>query len=486
MTPARTTTTAREYLRVSRDRSRRERSPNEQHLDHVEDAQRHGWTLGEPYRDIGSASRYARKDRAGFDRLVHDLERDVFGADVLILWEGSRGSRKVSEWANLIELCEERRVSIYVHTHGRMFDTQNAHDRYALQTDAAQSELASAETSDRATRAAKHDGKAGQPHGKIAFGYQRIYDSSTRRFISQEPHPEEAEVVREVFRRLLAGDPINALVRDLDARGVRSRSGKTLTPQHIRGMARNRTYVGDRVHIPGRFTKDPGLPVTTTGTWPALVSRADFLAVQAILDSPLRKTSRPGSGVHLLSMIGRCGVCQGVLTARSRRGKAAYRCDGHGHVIVPMTELDELAEDRILRYLARPSVFQAITDNDEKSAELDAARNEVLKVRAEWEDLTRLMESGDLTPALGARVEPAIVARLRLAEARERELNAPNPLAALISPGPGVRQRWEATAMANRRTLARHLLVPQWLGELRVNRSPGPNAAVRDRIEWHR
>jgi hypothetical protein len=53
-----TSTTAREYLRISVDKSGRERSPEEQHADNERAAAEHGWALGDPYRDVRSASRY--------------------------------------------------------------------------------------------------------------------------------------------------------------------------------------------------------------------------------------------------------------------------------------------------------------------------------------------------------------------------------------------------------------------------------------------
>ena len=88
---------AREYLRVSLDRSGRARSLEEQHADHVRVVEEQGWILvEEAYRDESvSASRYSRKARDGFDALIEDLERDRFGAQVLVIWESSRGSRRV-------------------------------------------------------------------------------------------------------------------------------------------------------------------------------------------------------------------------------------------------------------------------------------------------------------------------------------------------------------------------------------------------------
>lgn len=60
--------TGREYLRVSQDKSGRERNPEEQHDENAEAAGGWGIALGEPYRDVGSASDFARRTRDDFAR----------------------------------------------------------------------------------------------------------------------------------------------------------------------------------------------------------------------------------------------------------------------------------------------------------------------------------------------------------------------------------------------------------------------------------
>ncbi|MCA1601191.1 MAG: recombinase family protein, partial [Acidobacteria bacterium] len=142
---------ARDYLRVSLDRSGRARSLEEQHADHERTAAEHGWCLGEDsYRDASiSASRYSRKVRDDFDRLIADLEADRFGAQMLMLWESSRGSRRVGEWVNLLELCERHGVRIHVYTHNRTYDPANGRDRRSLLEDAVDGEYESSKMSSR-------------------------------------------------------------------------------------------------------------------------------------------------------------------------------------------------------------------------------------------------------------------------------------------------------------------------------------------------
>ena len=95
--------TAREYLRVSVDRSGREASQDQQHDENVHAASERNLSLLQGYRETGgvSASRFATKTRDDFARLLADLESGAFAADVLILWESSRGSRRVGEWVTV-------------------------------------------------------------------------------------------------------------------------------------------------------------------------------------------------------------------------------------------------------------------------------------------------------------------------------------------------------------------------------------------------
>ena len=50
----------------------------------------------------------------------------------MMSWESSRGSRRVGEWVNLLELCEQRSVSIHVVTRNRTYDPANGRDRRSL------------------------------------------------------------------------------------------------------------------------------------------------------------------------------------------------------------------------------------------------------------------------------------------------------------------------------------------------------------------
>lgn len=481
---------AREYLRVSVDRSGRERSPDEQHGENAREASSCGFELGEAYRDNDrSASRFARKGREDFEALLTDLEQDRFDAEVLVLWESSRGSRQVSEWVLLIELCERRGVLIHVTTHHRTYDPANARDRRSLLEDSVDSEYESAKISERGKRAARANAAAGRPTGPVQYGFKRLYDPETRRLVAQVPHPDEAKVVRELFERIAAGHSMRSIAIDFEARGIRTRSGKVFTQQHLRSLALKPAYVGERVHAPG----DGQAQQVYKAVWKPLVSRATFLAVQKILSDPKRRTSRPGRGVHLLAGLAGCAVCGGKLVARSFKGEESkgpqYVCHAKSCVRCSKADLDQYAEAQMLAYLSRTDVHDMLAAHADKSDQLDAIRDEIAAIGKELDDLADQVGSGELSSRLAARAEPAIRTRLKAAEQRESELATPSALRGLIDPDEDVATRWAGMPLSAKREAIRLLFDPALLGRLCLNRSPkrGRGAVpVAQRVTWNK
>jgi site-specific DNA recombinase len=473
--------TGREYLRVSQDRSGRARSVDEQHEDNEKAAATRGVTLGTPYEDKSvSASRYATKARDGFTDLLADLDGGRFGADELWLWEPSRGSRRVGEWVHLIEACERAGVTLYVTTHGRTYDPTNARDRRSLLEDAVDSEYESSKVSLRAKRAAAANAAEGLPHGPTPYGYQRIYDPHTRRLVRQEPHPEEAPVVRELYDRLLTGHSLRSIALDFEARGIRTRArgrdgeatpGKPFSAQHLRAMVVGPVYAGLRVHNPGKTGSRHDLTGAVKGTWEPLVPEATYYAVRHMLMRPERKTTRPGRAKHLLSFVAKCAECGSHLSYAGRSG-GVYQCHKKGCVRISEPELDDLAEAMILDYLAMPEVYEPVAAAENGDEQMRQVRDDLAKARAELHELREGVATGHLSVANLTAVEPRLLARVTALEEQERELSTPSALRQLIAPGKDVCQTWAAAPLSTRREVARRVLRAERVGELYVTRRP--------------
>ncbi|WP_327432096.1 recombinase family protein [Streptomyces sp. NBC_01236] len=472
---------AREYLRVS---AKGDRSIPEQHDENVRAAAREGISLGTPYKDQGSASRYATKGRDDFDRLLDDLRNDQFGADLLWLWESSRGSRRVGEWVTLIELCEDRAVRIYVTTHGRMYDPSTPRDRRSLLEDAVDSEYEFSKISSRTLRGLDSNARDGKPHGICPFGYQRDYEivGGKRQPVRQYAHPVEGPLIVSLFTRVRAGHPFNVIAQDWKDLGVVGRRGKPISATTMRDLALNVAYIGLR-SVKG---------VNVEASWDRLVSDELFYEVQAVLSDPSRVKGRPGAAQYELTGAVTCGECSGPITVRYRDGRdglAAYECK-RGHFRIDKEEVDAVVIGSaknpgvILQYLARPDVYQDVTA-DASGGEAAQVRDELARARAELKETEEAEPESMAEERRFARRAERLEDRIRGLEAKARDLAAPTALSALFEPGGDVAARWAAAPVSARRAIAGLLLTSELLGAVTIARAESTVPAV-DRLNWCR
>ncbi len=452
------TLTAREYLRVSDDRSKRGRSVDEQHIENEQAALTAGWSLGNSYQEAGavSASGYSRKARPGWDVLMADLAGGRFAADVVMLWEPSRGSRRMTHWARFIETCADAGVLIHVTSHGRTYDPRHGRDAVSLLSDGVSSVEESSKISERVGRAMAAEARDGRPHGRCPFGYVRIYsiDAGGQRIGRQVPGPG-APTVALIFTRIKAGHSLRSIAREL---------GAGWSPTRVRDVAMNPVYVGKRLHLTGQRGRRPmfGPGDLTDGNWPALVSEADFWSVYGTLTRAERTTARRGrAAAHLLSMMTEvpCGKCGSPLSVRyGRHGGTVpvYTCHAAGHVTIERDDLDAYVTGIVIGLLSAPDAYAVISAPDDDSADLTAARDALATARAEHDELTRMVGAGKVSAVLAAGAEPAILARVDAASKRVQTLETPAGMAGLgLAPGPDIARRWDAAPLSARRAVIR-------------------------------
>jgi site-specific DNA recombinase len=468
------------YERVSKDESGIERSPEEQHDLFLDTCQRFGWHLQTPtYREVGSASIYQRKARVAFDQLIADLRSGAFTARALMLYANNRGSRQTEEWLELINLCTKRGVVFWVHQHETVYDPRKPRHRKQLIDDASKAELDTAEMSQNIRRATSASAKKGLPHGRVPFGYRRVYDERTKRLVAQEPDPVEAPVVREMYERVLAGHTLKAIARDLNARGLKRRGGGDWVPQNIALMLLREVYTGVRVHDPNR--KSAYKPMTpearvTDGAWEPLVTKATFLGVKRILRDPARRTNgRPGAVVHLLSGIAACGKCGELLRVNFKQKKYwRYVCITNGCVSIDKAELEEYAHERVQQYLE--TLSEHLLVDEDAGSELADIEAQLADARTERDETAALArerrQAGKRTGTLATMVAD-LEDRIEELEQREQKLRTPSRLAGLITPGPTVRSEYPGLGFDSQRALAKIVLAPTppgtlGLGQLQV------------------
>ncbi len=299
------------YTRVSSDRSGRGRSVTEQEADCRAVCAHEGWVVADVLVDNDAgASRWSRRDRPAYHKLSMVLRGG--GVGVLVTWEASRAQRDLSAYVQLRDLCAERGV-LWSYS-GRTFDLSRPDDRMTTGLDALLSEREADVTRERVLRALRARVEAGTPHGKVAYGYRRVVDPVTGESTGRVCNETTAPIVVNACRRALTGEPLAAIARDLNDRGVAApRPGRDGAPvkwtgSQVKRMVVSPTYAALRTHN--------GV-VVGPATWPALVSEADHFALRARLNDPRRLTHKDGALKHLLVGIATCGVCGAVC----RRGR---------------------------------------------------------------------------------------------------------------------------------------------------------------------
>ncbi len=463
-------TLAREYLRVSRDRSGRQRSNDEQQTEN-----RSAWPdfeWGEHYSDASSASRYSRRPRDDFGELVGDLRSGRFEADVLVLWEASRGSRKVGEWVELLDLCEAAGVRIAVTEHHRIYDPAIPRDRRSVLEDAVDSEYESAKTSQRVRRSLRASAVALRPHGPVLFGYRRLYDPRSGALVGQEPHPEQAPVVRWVFACYVAGQSVRSIERALNREGVKTNRGNGWTGIMLHRMLMNRAYLGRRIHKGEDFGQG----------WEPLVDEATFEAAARRREATSWRQVRVTSG--LCSGLVRCGVCRSKMEMRrpSNRHVFYYGCRAGGCTYRRATDVDRWITAAVVARLSQPDVSERLSGAVDPRVNEERARRD--RLRSELDEAMARWKAGRLSVQAYAEMEAHLLPQIADAE---RELRrATFPITIDVPAADAVPAWWDGLAPEVRREVVAALIaaiVVQPVG--RGNRGPidWPATTV---VEWRR
>src|SRR4051794_27769265 len=250
-----------------------------------------GWTLIRSRYDDGGYSG-GSTDRPDLQRLLEDIRARKI--DVIIVYKVDRLTRSLADFAKLVELFDANGVSFVSVT--QQFNTTTSMGRLTLNVLLSFAQFEREVTSERIRDKIGASKRKGLwVGGPLPLGYQ-MKDGKIAVV------EDEAERVRLIFRRYLELGGVNALVRDLRDRNIRSKA-RLLATGATRGgvlfgrgslfyLLRNRFYIGEIKY------KEEILP----GEQPVIMDRALFDAVQQKLTDQwsTRSTIRNASE-HLLT-----------------------------------------------------------------------------------------------------------------------------------------------------------------------------------------
>jgi DNA invertase Pin-like site-specific DNA recombinase len=456
------------YQRASGDKKQEGKSVTDQGKENVRTIAAHEWRDAGSYTDNArSASRHATKEREDFERLTEDI---VAGkGDVLVVWEISRKERDLAVYVKIRDLCMAEGLNFWM-VGGNLYDLRDKNDRMNLGIQAVQAEWLADSIRDNVKRGIDLAAEAGRPHGKVTYGYRRIYHQRTKALVRQELDDEPREAVavadgavsaysragtvKEIFTRVAAGDPLIIIERDLNDRGVPSpeNGSSGWSRSSVRKIAMNPAYIGQRV-LRGE--------VVGAGNWPAAIDEDTYWTCRRLLEDPARTTTRPARAIYLLSYIAKCGECGGPLSGKwvRRHGWTGltYACLKRQCCAVKMEYLDEYVERIVVKWLTTADVHAAL-HRPTADRDTTAARAEAQRLRTQLEAYKKLAETGDIEPQEYARFAKGLKVSIADAEARAQQAGLPPVLRGRI--GRHAAREWAALAdsLAVKRDIIREIL----------------------------
>lgn len=378
----------------------------------------------------------------------------------------------------LVNACSDRGLEIVVS--GTRYDPSKVNDWLPLAFQGVMAEAEARRIKERNLDSVETNARRRTPHGRIPYGYRRVYDPKTGVLITQTPSDEQApdrlspqaQVITDAVDAVLQGVTLRQICRDLNLRGVptpRRARRETLTgnprgvvtvwePSTLRQILLNPTIAGRRVHR----GEDIG-----PAAWEPIVEYGKWLRLRNYLKDPSRLTVANPRGPaprHLLSGIATCGECGAKLKAATNMSRIprAYTCrmEGCMRVTASADRVDERVEAVLTALFERPD-FRAALASAHKRRETDAKRPDVASriaaQEAELDAVEALREAGELTlrayAAETKRIEEAI-ARLRSQQAA----NVSSPALRRLLTAATLQDGWMNANLMDRREVVRLLL----------------------------
>ena len=258
-------------------------------------------------------------------------------------------------------------------------------------------------------------------NGSLPFGYCKGPDG---RFAILEA---EAEVVREIFRRVAEGEPFVSIANDLNGRGIRTKRGGLWGKNSFHRLLVNEAYIGVYSYS----------DVRVEGGVPSIVDKALFLEVSERLKTKKNPQGRHReNGEYMLTGKLFCGLCGTPMVGISGTGKHGelhyyYVCQKRrlDHACKKANVSRDWLEREVVRatldHVLQPQVIQWVADavmafqeREANSAVLVGLRDQLSQNQRETENVLKAIRAGIITAstqkllveleAEGSRLEDAI------------------------------------------------------------------------------
>lgn len=275
-------------------------------------AKDHGYQIVGEFQDLG-ISAYKDKVRPELEAALNMIETGQ--ASVLVVWKMDRLSRSTKEFPKIASRLDDAGASFrsvtepFLNSENELL---NGFMRNMLNM-MAQMEVAGIQERMLGFHRMRNVNGA-VPIGARPYGYDRPAKNT---LVINEG---EARVIRTMAQRVIDGDSLRAIARELQAQGIPTAKGDAWSHTTLRTVLLSTTTAG--LHKDG----------TPAESWVGILDRETWEAVGAILNDPARTTHIDG-GInarklkYLLPGLMTCGKCGGRLVTMSHTRGRQYGCE---------------------------------------------------------------------------------------------------------------------------------------------------------------
>ena len=264
-----------------------------------------GWTVAEEYTD-NDISAFSGKRRPRYEDMLNDLRDGL--RDGVIVYHQDRLTRRPIELEQFVEVIEAAGIEHVQFVAGGPVDTLNGDGLTMARVMSAIAAEESRSKSRRIKRKLDEVAASGSPHG----GSRRPYGFDDDRITHRR---DEADVIRTLTARFLAGESLRSLAVWMDDQGITTVYGKPWRTT-IRDMLISPRVAGLRQHRG---------EVIGPAVWEPIITPADRTRMLAMLEQK-RTTGRRVPRSYLLSGMLRCGRCGHTLFSSRRKNSRRYVC----------------------------------------------------------------------------------------------------------------------------------------------------------------
>ena len=416
------------YARISQDRDGSGLGVARQVRDCRAEAERRGWQVAEEYVD-DDVSAYGGAPRPAYSRMLSDLADGQ--RDAVIVYHLDRLHRRPIELEEFVATCTAAGVSDVVTLHGD-FDIGNGDGLLVARLLSAVAANESYSKRRRGRRKMLELAEAGKPHGGGTRSFGFMPDRITH-------DPGEAQVIRELVARALAGETLTSLARWLAASDVPTVMGKEWRTPTLRNLLTSPRIYGMRTHQ-GQ--------VIGEAVWEPIISREDGERLRQMLTDPARRTNR-SARKYLLSGMCRCARCGSVMFSVPRYETRRYLCrSGHdfggcGRMAVTAELLELWVRDAVLVALDTPAMTQAITGSAPAGDEVSVLAAAIEADDGKLSDLASMWADGEITRGEWSTARNRIEKRLTANRRTMARLTNTSALQSYLGHGQDLRGRWD-------------------------------------------